>query len=417
MLRFPPPLHTLLAAASLILCLAITFSAATPILAQSTPDAERDRAFKLYEKHQFNEVLPLLEKLALGYPDDPQILLRLGMTMVTESISTLDVERRKQLRTQGRAYLVRARELGVTNDLAQWAISGIAADGKDNGGRFSLSKEADDAMRAGEAAYARNDHDAALKAYERAAKLDPGIYEAPLFTGDLFLRREEWQKAGEWYARAIQLDPNRETAYRYWGDALLRQSRLDEARDKYVEAVIVQPYTGYIWRNGLFRWADKKGVHLGHPKIEPQSSVSPMKDNHMTITIDPKSLEKNGDGTSAWMAYAITRAAWSVKNYERFKKEFPTEKEYRHSLKEEADALRQVVEIVKSQIKDGEIKQLDPALAALVKIHDEGLLEAYILFGRVGAINSIGADYADYGHANRDKLRRYLREYVTSGKY
>jgi tetratricopeptide (TPR) repeat protein len=287
----------------------------------------------------------------------------------------------------------------------------------EGGGRFSLSKEADEAMRAGEAAYARNDHDAALKAYARAAKIDPRIYEAPLFSGDVFLQQEEWQKAGEWYARAIQLDPDRETAYRYWGDALLRQSRLDEARDKYVEAVIVEPYTGYIWRNGLFRWADKKGVHLGHPKIEPQSSVSPLKDNHMTITIDPKSLEKNGDGTSAWMAYAITRAAWSVNDYERFKKAFPTEKEYRHSLKEEADALRQVVEIVKSQIKDGKIKQLDAALAELVKIHDEGLLEAYILFGRVGAINSIGTDYADYGHANRDKLRRYLREYVTSGKY
>lgn len=411
------PFKTLGVVLSLALLLAILLVAAPRTCAQEANAAERERAFDLYDKGQFSEALPLLEKLSTRYPPDGEVLLRLGLTLVAESIQSTDIEKRKQLRTRARALLVRATELGVTDDLMEWTISGIAPDGSDDGGKFSLNKEADDAMRAGEAAFVRNDYDPALKAYERALKLDPRIYEAPLFSGDVFLQRQEWDKAAEWYGRAIQIDPDRETAYRYWGNSLMRQSKFDEARDKYIEAVILEPYNGYVWRNGLFRWAENKGVKLGNPTIEPQSSVSPMKDNKMTITIDPKSLEKKDDGRSAWMAYSITRASWSVNNYERFRKAYPAEKEYRHSLKEEADALRMVVGAVKNQMKSGEIKQLDPPLATLVKLHDEDLLEAYVLFGRIGAINSVGRDYGDYFRAHRDKLRRYLREYLTSGKY
>ena len=411
------PLPAFAVTLSVVVFLTVTLCAPISVFTQNVSDPDRERAFALYDNKQFIEARPLLEKLATRYPADGQVLARLGLTLVMESIPSNDVEKRKQLRIRGRALLVRARDLGVTDDLMEWTISGIAPDGNDEGGRFSLNKEADQAMRAGEAAFTRNDFDAALKAYERALKLDPGLYEAPLFTGDVFLQKQEWQQTGEWYARAIQINPGRETAYRYWGDALMRQSKLDEARDKYIEAVLVEPYNAYVWRNGLFRWAEQKGVHLGHPKIEPQSSVSPMKDNKMTITIDPGSLEKKSDGRSAWMGYPITRASWSVNNYERFRKAYPGEKEYRHSLKEEADALRMVVESVKIQIKDGQIKELDPQLAALVRLHDEGLLEAYVLFGRIGVINSVGADYADYSKTNRDKLRRYVLEYIASGKY
>lgn len=411
------PLPAFAVTLSVVVFLAITLWAPKSVFTQNVSDPERERAFELYDNKQYSEALPLLEKLATTHNADGQVLARLGLSLAMESILTNDVEKRKQIRTRARAIMVRARELGVKNDLMDWAISGIAPDGSDEGGRFSLNKEADQIMRTGEAAFTRNEFDAALKAYERALKLDPRLYEAPLFSGDVYLQQEQWQKAAEWYARAIQINPDRETAYRYWGDALMRQSKLDEARDKYVEAVIIEPYNAYVWRNGLFRWAAEKGVQLGNPKIEPESNLTPMKDNKMTITIRPDSLDKKGDGRSAWIGYAITRAAWSVNNYERFRKAYPAEKDYRHSLKEEADALRMVVEAVKNQMKSGDIKQPNPSLAELVKIHDEGLLEAYILLGRIGAIESLGADYADYVKANRDKLRRYILEYITSGKY
>ena len=97
---------------------------------------------------------------------------------------------------------------------------------------------------------------------------------------------------------------------------------------------------------------------------------------------------------------------------EKFAKEFPGEKTYRHTLREEADALRMVVTSAKEQQKGGKVKALDANLARLVHLYDGGLLEAYVLFARPN--EGIAQDYAAYRKANRDKLRRYLVEYVTA---
>jgi tetratricopeptide (TPR) repeat protein len=408
--------------ALVLLALALVASAQARASAQNVAqdDPDRQHAFELFDNQQFAEAVPLLEKLATKYPSDGQVLARLGITVFANSVTISDTEKRQKERARGRAFLVRAKELGVTNDLIESVINGVAGDGSVVGGdsgtneNFSSNREADEAMRAGEAALAHKDYDAALKAYERAFQLDPKIYEAPLFEGDVYMEQREWEKAGAAYARAAQLEPDRETAYRYWGDTLMRQAKLDEARDKYVEAIVADPYNNYVWNNGLARWAEAKSVHLGQPKIEPLSSVSPMKDDKMTITIDPKAGSKD-DGTSAWAVYGIVRAAWTTGDNERFRKQYPNEKTYRHSLAEEAAALRMVVDNVKQQTKDGKVKQLDPALAELVKINDDGLLEPFILFARVD--EGIVRDYAEYRKANRDKLRRYLVEYVASGRY
>ena len=70
---------------------------------------------------------------------------------------------------------------------------------------------------------------------------------------------------------------------------------------------------------------------------------------------------------------------------------------------------------MRKQQKAGEIKQLSKDLQLLVRIEEAGLLEAYVLFGR--ADEGVARDYNEYRKANRDKLRRYLVEYLASGKY
>ncbi len=62
---------------------------------------------------------------------------------------------------------------------------------------------------------------------------------------------------------------------------------------------------------------------------------------------------------------------------------------------------------------DKKVKNLNPALAKLKKLNDEGLLEAYILLGRPD--QGIAEDHAAYLKQNRDKLRRYMLEYVVTG--
>jgi tetratricopeptide (TPR) repeat protein len=412
--------RTRLAPAALALLL-ISLAAPAPASAQSLSQNDPDRrtAFDLFQDQKFVDALPLLEKLAAKHPDDGPVLGRYGIALFVTAQSVTDPEQRKQKLARARAALVRGKELGLgpglPADLVDGMIATLRPDGSEaNPHKFSENGEADAAMREGEAAFAREDYEAALKSYARALQLDPKLYDAALFAGDAHLQRGEFDQAREAYARAAAINPDRETAYRYWGNSFMRQARLDEARDRYVEAIIAEPYNSYVWRNGLARWADAKGVQLGQPKIEPMSSVSPMKDNQMTITIDPKAGGKD-DGTAAWMMYGIARAAWTVNNNERFRKQYPSETKYRHSLAEEADALRMVVQGVRQQQKDGKIKQLDPALAELVKLDDAGLLEAYVLFAR--ADEGIAQDYADYRKAGRDKLRRYLVEYVASGRY
>ena len=52
---------------------------------------------------------------------------------------------------------------------------------------------------------------------------------------------------------------------------------------------------------------------------------------------------------------------------------------------------------------------LNPSLRDLLKLREEGLLEAYVLFRR--ADDEISEDYKKYRDANREKLRRYLNEW------
>ncbi len=191
---------------------------------------------------------------------------------------------------------------------------------------------------------------------------------------------------------------------------MMGQDKRDESRDHFVDAIVADPYSRHA-RLGLVQWGQRYNVPLAHPNIDVQSSVSPMKDDKMTITIDPKA----DDGRAAWMRYGLTRMAWTTNDYEKFRKAYPGEKTYRHSLREETDALRGVIESAREQQKQGKVKQLSKDLQLLVQLEEAGLLEAYVLFAR--ADQGIAQDYVEYRKANRDKLRRYLIEYLTSGKY
>ena len=62
---------------------------------------------------------------------------------------------------------------------------------------------------------------------------------------------------------------------------------------------------------------------------------------------------------------------------------------------------------------DKRTKNLSPSLARLKKLDEAGLLEAYILMARPD--EGIAQDHPEYLKQNRDKLRRYMMEYVVRG--
>lgn len=392
---------------TVLLVAALSLAAATPALGRRQEDAgaERRRAVALLQQGNAVAALPLLEKLSAADPSDGQLAFFLGYAVLAQAKTLKEAEARKGARLRARALMLRARELGHDEPLLRSVLESIPPGGGPDA-IFSQNPQADAAMREAESAFVQGKFDEAIASYQSALRHDPKLYDAALFTGDMYTRKEDFDRAAEWYARAVEIDPDRETAYRYSATPLMRRRRYDEAKARYVEAVIAEPYNRLTWA-GLAQWARAAGVRLAHPNVEIPTGFS-AEGGRTTINLDPKLATKD-DGTAAWLLYGITRALWHT---QKFAREFPAEKSYRHTLREEADALRMVAAAVKEQQRDGKIKTLDPNLARLVRLHDEGLLEPYVLLARPD--EGIAQDYPAYRKANRDKLRRYLVEYVTA---
>jgi len=386
----------------LVLLLLASFVTAT---AQDDPD--RKRAFQLYKDAKYVEALPLFEKLATAHPDDRDVIETYGMLVLTQTAYLKDAAARKQARARGRELLLQAQKLGADNALLRAMLDEVPNDGGDDT-TFSTKKEVDEAMREGEGAFANGNFPKAIEMYQRALLLDPKLYEAALFTGDVYFKTADQLKAGEWFARAVAINPDRETAYRYWGDSLMKQGKVTEAGEKFVEAFIAEPYNR-LARAGFVNWGERVNVALAHPRVEVPTDVK-SKDKSTTITFDANILnkdDKKNGAAAAWMAYGIIRASWQSE----FAKQYPTEKTYRHSLKEEAAALRGAIEAVQNQKVDP--KNEDPSLQVLRKLNKEGLLEAFILLALPDA--GIANDFPAYRKTNVEDLRRYVKLYVMTG--
>jgi len=377
--------------------------------AQTQDPAERQHAIDVYNSQNMVAALPLLEKVALAYPDDPVVLSRLGFALYSNSVEEKNPAIRQKMRDRARSILLKSRSLGDDSNLTKMVLDALSGPDKSQI-PFSNIQAAEAAIREGEAAFVGGELDQAIAAYKRALEADPGLYDAALFAGDAEFKKgynstdpqfrsDHFNAAGVWFGKAIAINPDRETAYRYWGDALDAQGRTNDARDKFVEAIITDPYSRnpYV---GLTQWAQRHRVKLGHPKIEPPVSAT-NQPGQSTVIIDPRTLDAT-DGSINWSIYALTRSAWLKSE---FFKNYPAENEYRHSLKEEAAALRLVAEASARDLQSGKVKTLEQSLALLVKLNEDGFVEAYVLFAHPD--RGIARDYQAYRSTNREKLRQY----------
>jgi tetratricopeptide (TPR) repeat protein len=369
-------------------------------------DPDRKKAFQLFEEGKVEEALPLFEKLEKTYANDPAFLERFGWLLFMRNDSIKDQVARKATRKRGRDLLLRAKNAGADSPVVASMIDAVAEDGGDDSAfTFSKRKEVDDAMRAGEAAFMRKDFPKAIELYQQALILDPKMYEAALYIGDAYYSTAEQRKAAEWFARAVEIDPNRETAYRYWGDSLMKQTKVTQAGDKYVEAYIAEPYNR-LANSGLGGWASKVGIELSHPKIEFPSNVTAQANGNSTISLDPNTLKKDDKSSAAWLTYSFARTSWIQGEFAR---QYPEEKTYRHSLKEETTSIRTALKGLNFE-KDA--TTIDPSLVALAKLDREGLLEAYVLMAQADA--GISKDFPAYRKEHVDKLREYVNKYVMT---
>jgi tetratricopeptide (TPR) repeat protein len=389
----------------LVCLLAYLSIAVGSVFAQTESIAElKERADQLLKEVKYVEAVPLLEKIVAAEPKNADVHYSLGSALLGQGANASDDATRKALRIRARNEFIKAKELGNDVPNIDAMIQAIPADGSESD--FSVNRQAQAMMVNAEAFFSRGKMDEALKDYQRALALDPKLYEAALFSADVYMQKEDFGQAEVWYQKAIAIDPNRETAYRYSATPLMKQGKTDLARGRYIEAFISEPYNKFA-RAGLVSWGRETRTTLAHPKIDIPTNVTFDEKGDAKINLDASMLLGADDGKFAWIMYGTTRSTW---HKEKFAKTFPNEKTYRHSLPEEADALRGVISVA---LTDKKVKVLNPSIALLKKLDDAGLLEAYILI----AIPDLGIskDHPAYLKDNRDKLRRYVTEYVING--
>ncbi|HEX9255409.1 MAG TPA: tetratricopeptide repeat protein [Candidatus Angelobacter sp.] len=366
----------------------------------------RQRAFELFKQDKHLEALPLFEELTLKSPEDRDVLLGLGVCLVAEATTLDDENAATKERVRARQVLLKAKKLGNTAPLLQNLLQMLPEDGVVK----HENTAADQAMRAAEAAFARHDFEEAIKNYTKVLEYDPKNYGAVLFIGDSYFAAKDWIRAGEWYQKAIDLDPNKETAHRYYGDMLLKNGEVEKSRKRFIQGVVAEPYNPITWR-ALQAWATANKLQLKRVHIDTPNNVSQTGEKNITITMDPKAPEET---STLWLSYGLTKVKWRG---DEFKKQFPAEKQYRHSLAEEAEALTMAA-TVWTEVNESEKKQKkassapkDPNLVLLLKLYQAKMIEPYVLLN--AADNDIARDYDGYRQKNRDKLEQYLSEFVV----
>lgn len=397
---------TFAARLALLLCLStVAGSMLTYAQASTSVPEMRRKAGELIKEQKYIEALPLLEELTSAEPDDPETHFYLGFALIAKANLTNDNATRNALRVRAHNAFIRAKELGIKEPVVDALIQNTAESSDEKA--YSQNAEANKLFVEAEALFSQGKLDDALVNYQKALQLDPNLYEAAVFSGDVYVQKGDFPQAETWYQKAIAIDPNRETAYRYSATPLMKQGKHLQARDRYVEAYISEPYNSFSVA-GLKQWAQVTNATLGHPDIVIPADVTFDEKGDAKINLTASSLlGGKEDGSFAWISYGATRSIWRK---EKFAKTFPQENIYRHSLLEEAEALRSVLALATG---DKKVKNLNPSLMKLKKLNDAGLLEAYILLSR--SDKGIAEDHPRYLAQNRDKLRRYVVEYIVTG--
>lgn len=332
-------------------------------------------------------------------PESFEAVRRMGYLCVLRAGRAESEDQARAFRLEARQYLLRARALGDQDELASSLLSSIPKDGGETP-KMSPIPEAHEAMKMGERAFSERRYQEALAFYQKAGEKDPKLYHAPLYEGDAWLRLGELDKACASYERATRIDANRETAYRYWGNALSRTPQVEQALQKYAQAVVAEPTSKMAWNRGIMAWAKARGAEIKAPKIVVRTRTS---SDGQTIEVGGEELDQT---LAPWLAYAATLALWRTQT---FAQRYPGQA-YRQTLVEEAEALTAVAKVA-SELQEGGSLEPDKDLALLMELHEQGLMEAFVFFSRPSA--EIFEDYSDYRERHREKLVRFVVDYVV----
>jgi Flp pilus assembly protein TadD len=373
--------------------------------ADTSDQEKRQKALVLFSQGKRLEALLLLEELVKKNPQDAELLVDLGASLIEHAATLTDQDAAAKERFRARDLVQKAWQLGNTSPLAE-NLRQLLRDLPANGAiRFSDNAEVERVMSDGESAFARRDFDEALSAYAKALELEPTNYSASLFTANAYDRKNDFARATRWYERTMLLNPDIETAFRYYADMLARQGDMAKARSMLIHAAVAEPYNKIVWRE-IRAWAliNKTAFNLVYLPIPPVPKDGSIETAHPNSGQPPQLVP-------AWRAYHSVTADWRTGG--KFQKQFPQETEYRHSLPEESEALTAAATVLQTLRQDQTSAELvagNTMPGLLLKLHDVGLIDPYVLFSL--GDDGIARDYKPYRTANRTKLEEYMDKFV-----
>lgn len=111
----------------------------------------------------------------------------------------------------------------------------------------AANPEAGHLFAQGNACYDSEDYAAALDAFERLLKMNPGYSEAWINRGAALYQLDHYPAARQSFSRAVELSPESALARAGMGAACHKLEFLDEAAEAYREAVALDPAYAAAW--------------------------------------------------------------------------------------------------------------------------------------------------------------------------
>ncbi len=387
-----------------LLALALSFTLAAAAQAPASKSeadlkAEYEQAQKFYTASNFTAALPLFEDLHAQDPQNPAYEERLAMSLLGSANNQGPAH--KAARARAKSLLLEAQKLGDNSPLLVTVLEKLNNADAEGDGPSEPDTPARTDFAQAEKLFGSGDMKGALELYKKALSEEPNFYAAALYAGDSLFKTGDCPQAGLYYAKAIAINPDEETAHRYWADCLAKSKEMKLAEDQYIQAVIAQPYQKTP-RQSLKTWADLNHSRIVPPPITLPNAANKGKDGAITITLDAS--EKDTAVSSLALMYSMNSALWQG---EKFKKAYPNEKQYRHSLAEEVDNIRGMLKVAKEmKISDSKLSSSNKFLR---DIDQDGMLECWILLDNPD--QGIAQDYATYRKDHRDLMAQYIAKY------
>ena len=164
---------------------------------QMTAAELKAKAESLMNQSKMTEAMPVIEKWIAADPEDPDAHEHMGFALIGLAIHSSDAAEKKDLRIRARTSFIKSKMLGNKKYLVTAMIESLPEDGSE-AAPFSADPKSHALTVAGERAFTAGRIDEAIDYYKQAAAADGKNYFAPLFVGDMLIKKDAYAEAEVW---------------------------------------------------------------------------------------------------------------------------------------------------------------------------------------------------------------------------